>query len=236
MSFRLRFLVILFCLFFEVASCEKPPITPQIPTVPEDKIEIYSSLNQELPPEGGSNQVSFSSSGPWTAQFISSSPNDWCAADPLSGAKETKFINLYAGENDTDATRTAILRISSGNECAEVTISQYYVEHLTIFPNEFIIGPESQSIKVSVTSNVSVGIDVPQSCTWVRYSSDPSSSIYTLIIEENRSSELRTAEIWFYGGKTQLSQKLNIIQNKNEDSNPGIHCDIEIPGFEDNDW
>ena len=235
LSFRLKFLA-LFCMMYGVASCEKQPIAKQMPTETEDEIKVSSSLNQELPPEGGSVQLSFSSSGSWKAQFVSGSPSEWCSANPLSGEKGTQSISIYAGKNETDATRSAILRITSGNRSADITISQYYVELLTISQNEINIGPESQSIKVSVTSNVSVSVDVPQDCTWVRCSSDSSSSLYSFIIEENSSSESRTAEIRFCGGKTQLSQILRIVQNKKEDSNPNLGFDVDAPGFGDAEW
>lgn len=236
MSFRSRFIVILFCMAYGVASCEKSPITHEAPDETVDEIKVNSSLNQELPPEGGSIRISFSSSGTWTAQFVSGSPSGWCSANPLSGAKETQFISIYAGENDTDATRTAILRIASGNGSADINISQYYIEHLTISQNEFNVGPESQSIKVSVTSNVIVSVDVPQDCSWIHCAGDSSSSLYTFMIEENDNSEARIAEICFYGGKTPLSQILRIIQDKQEDSNPGIGFDVDVPGFGDEEW
>lgn len=240
MSSRLKFIVMWLCMLSMMVSCEKPSgDEPGQLTKPEteDEVKVLLSTNLEFAPEGGSLEVSFNASGSWTAQFISSSPDSWCTANPLSGTKDIQIISLSADGNNTNATRTATFRISSGKANADIFISQDYIEHLTLSQTEFTIGPESQTLEVIVASNVDVNVEIPTSCSWAHKTEETSpSSSYKFLIDENSTDSARTAEIRFYGGKTQLSHTVVIIQNNNNSTDPGLGSDINIPGFGNEDW
>lgn len=226
------------CMLSLMVSCEKPSgDEPGQQTKPEteDEVKVLSSTNLEFAPEGGSLEVPFTASGSWTAQFISSSPDSWCIANSLSGTKDIRKISLSADGNNTNATRTATFRISSGKANADIAISQYYIEHLTLSQTVFTIGPESQTIEVIVTSNVDVNVVIPTSCSWAHITEETLSS-YKFLIEENPTDSVRTAEIRFSGGMTQLSQTVIITQDKNNSADPGLGSDIDIPGFGNEDW
>ncbi len=221
-----------------MVSCEKPSISRrnhQIQVETEDQVILLSPACLELSPEGASLQVNILTSDYWEATFVLVDKG-WCSASPLSGAKGYSSISIVADENNTDTTRRATLSISSGKGKVEIAISQYYIERLSISQCKLSIGPESQSVGVTVESNVSVNVDMPQECSWIRLDNGYLPPVYSFLVEGNYSQESRTAVISFHGGKTQLSQTLTIIQNKNDNTNPEFESNIIIPGFDDNDW
>lgn len=241
LSYCREFIVLWLCMLPVVFSCEKSTTDkPGQQTTPkkEGEVRVLSSTNLEFTPEGGTLQISFTSSDSWTAQFVSSSPNSWCTVEPFSGTKDIQSISISADENNTNATRTATLRISSEKAKADVFISQYYIEFLTLSQTEFTVGPESQTIEVFVNSNTVLSVEIPTSCSWIHKTEESSLSTesYKFLINENTTDASRTVAIRFYGGKSQLSQTVVIIQDKKNATDSGLASDIEIPGYENDNW
>ena len=229
MSFKTHLHFLLLFVLVALASCSETHV--------EDSVTILSPSGLEISSEGGSVQISFSASNTWTAQFISSTPDDWCSISQLTGESGTHVIIIEATKNDTDRDRTAILRISVGDIYQDFALSQHYIEYLKLLPEEFMLGPESQTISVLVNCNFEVKVLIPTDCDWIHsLEQDISSPQFSFFVDDNKTENDRITTVSFSGGETGLFQNLLIRQRRKEIIVSGFDTDISIPGYGNNDW
>lgn len=161
----------------------------------------------EIVPEGGIENVRFSSALNWTVEISDS----WLKATPSEGqASSNARFAVSATKNDTYASRTAVVNICSGSVKVPVTIVQE-----PVLPKLDLL-PESKSVSAkggTFVIKVSAEVDYECECdaTWITEISGKAvtDSEHYFTVEPNPSSE-RSTVITFKAEK--FSKIFNVTQ------------------------
>lgn len=188
-----------FILFAGIASlwgCDDP-----VDTTPVGEIQLASTSKDqiELPADGGSANVRFTSALEWHVEFA----EDWLTVSPMEGDAGTARIAVSADANETEDTRTAVVNICSGNQKLPINITQEpFVATFELLDTEKEVSANGGEIKVRVRADV----DYEFHCEadWISDASTkaPRTREHKFIVEPNPSSEERTAVITFCADQT----------------------------------
>ena len=176
--------------------------------------------------EGGSQNVSFTTSGEWTAQVINDRANDWCSIAPVSGAAGIGQLIVKASANDTTDERSASIIIKSGTEQKTIKVTQKQKDALTVTASKFEVAAEGGTVAIEVKANIDFSYAVDgASQSWIKYQTTRAMKSSTLIFDvaEIDSRDKRQGTITISSGELkevvtiyQDGTKPTIVISKNE--------------------
>ena len=170
--------------------------------------------------EGGSQNVTFTSSGEWTAQVLNDRANDWCKLTPASGAAGNGQITVTAAANATTDERSASIILKSGTVQKTIKVTQKQKDALTVTASKFEVAAEGGTVTIEVKANVDFSYAVDgASQSWIKYQTTRAMKTSTLVfdIAENDSRDKRQGTVTISSGA--LKEVVTIYQ---EDAKPTI--------------
>ena len=219
---------ILFPLFVLAAlcagsSCSKPEEeNNDQPSETTDRITLSDATQSSIDfsEVNASKEVSFSSSGSWTAGLVNDRAASWCSVSPASGPAGTGSVKIEVKSNDSSDDRSASVIIKTGKASQLIRVSQKCAESLTLTASSFQIGSQGGEINVEAKSNVSVSYEIDPACaSWVTYGSTKaiSTKTFTFHVAENDAMAKREGTIRITSSS--LTETVKIYQ---EGSTPTI--------------
>ena len=176
--------------------------------------------------EGGSQNISFISSGEWTAQVINDRANDWCTIAPVSGAAGIGQITVKVSSNNTTDERSASIILKTRTEQKTVQVTQKQKDALTVTASKFEVAAEGGTVAIEVKANVDFSYAVDgASQSWIKYQTTRAMKTSTLIFDvaEIDSRDKRQGTITISSGELkevvtiyQDGTKPTIVISKNE--------------------
>ncbi|MBR3793960.1 MAG: hypothetical protein IKK27_08540 [Alistipes sp.] len=170
--------------------------------------------------EGGSQNVTFTSSGEWTAQVLNDRANDWCKLTPASGAAGNGQITVTAAANATTDERSASIILKSGTVQKTIKVTQKQKDALTVTASKFEVAFEGGTVAIEVKANIDFSYAVDgASQSWIKYQTTRAMKTSTLVfdIAENDSRDKRQGTVTISSGA--LKEVVTIYQ---EDAKPTI--------------
>lgn len=175
-----------------VCGCTEPdgPIA-------EIALSSTSKDNIELPSDGGSGNVRFTSALEWYVELS----DEWLTVSPMNGEAGTARIALNADANETSETRTAVFNICSGDKKIPITVTQEsFIPTFELLETE----KEVSSLGGEITVRVKADVDYEFECDadWIKDASTkaPRTREHKFIVDPNPLSEERSAVITFCSG------------------------------------
>ena len=163
--------------------------------------------------EGGSQNVTFTSSGNWTAQVLNDRANDWCKLTPASGAAGNGQITVTAAANATTDERSASIILKSGTVQKTIKVTQKQKDALTVTASKFEVAAEGGPVAIEVKANVDFSYAVDgASQSWIKYQTTRAMKTSTLVfdIAENDSRDKRQGTVTISSGA--LKEVVTIYQ------------------------
>ena len=163
--------------------------------------------------EGGSQNVTFTSSGEWTAQVLNDRANDWCKLTPASGAAGNGQITVTAAANATTDERSASIILKSGTVQKTIKVTQKQKDALTVTASKFEVAAEGGTVAIEVKANVDFSYSVDgASQSWIKYQTTRAMKTSTLVfdIAENDSRDKRQGTVTISSGA--LKEVVTIYQ------------------------
>ena len=166
---------------------------------PVTELALASSSKDilELPSDGGSGSVRFTSSQEWYVELS----EGWLSVSPMEGAAGNGRITVRAEANEAPDTRTAVLNICSGDKKLPITITQEsFVPTFELLDTEKEMSCLGGELKVRVRADVDY--EYHFEADWIQdpESKAPRTREHKFVIEPNDLSEERTAVITFCSG------------------------------------
>ena len=206
--------------------------------------------------DGGSNEITFTSSVAWTAEVVNTRADAWCSINPTSGPAGTANITVTTKENDTPDDRTASIIIKAGTVSKTINVSQKQKDALTVTSSKFEVGAEGGEITIEVKANIDFEYAIDETAKeWITYQTTRAMKTSTLVfkVAKNNEVEKREGKIAIKSGDFnevvtiyQAGEKPSIVITENEyvvssDSNTiavevtsNVDVTVEIPA--DVDW
>ena len=163
--------------------------------------------------EGGSQNVTFTSSGEWTAQVLNDRANDWCKLTPASGAAGNGQITVTAAANATTDERSASIILKSGTVQKTIKVTQKQKDALTVTASKFEVAAEGGTVAIEVKANIDFSYAVDgASQSWIKYQTTRAMKTSTLVfdIAENDSRDKRQGTVTISSGA--LKEVVTIYQ------------------------
>lgn len=181
-----------------VVSCKKE-------TPVEDAVTLNSAADVTVPVEGDVVTIKFNSSVAWTAK----SDQAWLTLTPASGEAGDASIKASALKNDTFDARTAEVTITAGTKTAKVKVTQGQTDAVQVKTTDFEVAAEGGEVKVPVSANVEVKVEIPEAIDWV--STSPfvkglTDSEVVLYVDASYEVEVREATVKVGGTAVKISQ------------------------------
>lgn len=191
--------IVLIAILSVFSACT--PITGGEEDGPVGQIELASSSkdNIQLPSDGGSGSLRFTSSLNWTIECS----EGWVKINPIEGEAGMARVTISADANDTPQTRTAVVNICSGVTKFPITVSQdSFIPTFELLDTEKEVSSRGGEIIVRVRADV----DYEFHCEadWISDASTraPRTREHKFVVEPNTSAEERTAMITFCADQT----------------------------------
>lgn len=162
---------------------------------------------------GGSNEITFTSSAAWTAEVINSRADAWCTVNPTSGAAGDAKINVTTTANDTPDDRSASIVIKAGTVSKTITVNQKQKDALTVTASKFEVEAEGGEVAIEVKANIDFEYSIEESAKdWVEYKTTRALKTSNLVFEvkENDDTDKREAKITIKSGE--FSEVVTIYQ------------------------
>ena len=163
--------------------------------------------------DGGSSEITFTSSAAWTAEVINTRADAWCSVNPTSGAAGDAKITITTTANDTPDDRSASIVIKAGTTSKTITVSQKQKDALTVTASKFEVGAEGGEVSIEVKANIDFEYAIEESAKdWVEYKTTRALKSSNLVfdIKENELEEKREARITIKSGE--FSEDITIYQ------------------------
>lgn len=163
--------------------------------------------------EGGSQNVTFTSSGEWTAQVLNDRANDWCKLTPASGAAGNGQITVTVAANATTDERSASIILKSGTVQKTIKVTQKQKDALTVTASKFEVAFEGGTVAIEVKANIDFSYVVDgASQSWIKYQTTRAMKTSTLVfdIAENDSRDKRQGTVTISSGA--LKEVVTIYQ------------------------
>ena len=163
--------------------------------------------------DGGSSEITFTTSAAWTAEVINTRADAWCSVNPTSGAAGDAKITVTTTANDTPDDRSASIVIKAGTASKTITVSQKQKDALTVTASKFEIGAEGGEVSIEVKANIDFEYAIEESAKdWVEYKTTRALKSSNLVfdIKENELEEKREARITIKSGE--FSEDITIYQ------------------------
>ena len=168
-------------------------------TQPTGEIQMASSSKDvlEIKPEGGKENVRFSSALEWHIEFS----DEWLTVDPMEGGPGTAKITIDAEANELSEDRQAIVYICTGSLEYPITVNQKaFVPTFELLDTEEEISCLGGEVVVRVHTDVDY--DFECDADWVTCTSTKAPRTRKLVfaVEPNTLPESRKAVITFCSG------------------------------------
>ncbi len=179
-------------------SCQSAPM-----------LSIDGKPEIELTPNENEGAITFTANQDWNVSVSDS----WVHVDKMNGSASNSPITLRVtcDPNPTYDDRVCTVTIISGDLSQTVSIVQPAKLGLLVEGNsDFSLDPEAQSLEIEVKANVDYSVSI--SADWIKLvkSKALTSNNLSFTIEENPTSEERSATISISGGG--LSQEITVKQ------------------------
>ncbi len=164
----------------------------------------FAEGSNNVPYTGGEVKVIVVSNNAWTLEGTS----DFATPSATQGTDGDEVV-FTVKANDTDAERTAKFQFKNGEKVVDFVINQaIYVETIELAKAEAKLSHNvNNKYQVAVKTNVSnrdLTAEIPAEATWVKFKGalPGTDSVNAILdIQENRTTETRTAAITFKGPK-----------------------------------
>ena len=177
------------------------PVTGGEEDGPVGLIELASSSkdNIQLPSDGGSGSLRFTSSLNWTIECS----EGWVKINPMEGEAGMARVTISADANDTPQTRTAVLNICSGVTKFPITVSQdSFIPTFELLDTEKEVSSRGGEIIVRVRADVDYEFHCEADWIGGPSTKAPRTREHKFVVEPNTSAEERTAMITFCADQT----------------------------------
>jgi hypothetical protein len=185
------------------SGSDDPDPTPT-PVTPSETLEVNtSSASPTFSTEGGSTQITITTSSSWTADVTSTRAVDWCTVSPTSGAAGTATLTIATQPNTTYDERNATITIKSGTLTKTYSIAQKQKDAILVTSDKVEVTAEGGETTIEVKSNVSYIYEVEESAqSWIKHSTTRALTSHQegFTISANESSQKREGKITFTGG------------------------------------
>ena len=174
---------------------QAPPKQPEI---------TLNATAADFSTDGGSDEITFTSSAAWTAEVINSRADAWCSINPTSGEAGNAKITVTTTANDTPDDRTASIIIKAGSASKTINISQKQKDALTVTASKFEVGAEGGEVTIEVKANIDFEYAIEESAKeWITYQTTRAIKTSTLVfkVAENESEEKRECKIVIKSGE-----------------------------------
>ena len=181
--------------------------TPKQPEI------TLSATASNFTTDGGSSEITFTSSAAWTAEVINTRADAWCSVNPTSGAAGDAKITITTTANDTPDDRSASIVIKAGTTSKTITVSQKQKDALTVTASKFEVGAEGGEVSIEVKANIDFEYVIEESAKdWVEYKTTRAMKTSNLVFEvkDNEDFEKREAKITIKSGE--FSEVITIYQ------------------------
>ena len=182
----------------------------ETPKQPEITLDVTAS---NFTTDGGSSEITFTSSAAWTAEVINTRADAWCSVNPTSGAAGDAKITVTTTANDTPDDRSASIVIKAGTASKTITVSQKQKDALTVTASKFEVGAEGSEVSIEVKANIDFEYAIEESAKgWVEYKTTRALKTSNLVfdVKENDDTEKREAKITIKSGE--FSEDITIYQ------------------------
>ena len=173
-----------------------------------------NATNVDFTTEGGTDEITFTSSTAWTAEVVNSRADAWCSINPTSGPAGAANITVTTKENDTPDDRTASIIIKAGTASKTITVSQKQKDAITITSSKFEVDAEGGEVQIDIKANVEFEYSIEESAKeWVSYRATRALKSTSLVfdIAKNEEFEKREAKIHITNGH--LEEIISIYQS-----------------------
>ena len=178
------------------------------------KVDVaLSTSTLNIAAEGESVEVTLTSNGDWT---IDACP-EWLTVNPTSG-NGNATLTLTAPLNDTEATRSGEMHVSTKDNAATLTVTQEAVEKDYIIVSPELIESEAEGGTFTLTVSSNCDWRANTSADWV--SCEPAGgngneTVTVTLLPIEGDIELREANIVFSGAGSEL-HPVRVIQHAGE--------------------
>ena len=173
-----------------------------------------NATNADFTTEGGTDEITFTSSTAWTAEVVNSRADAWCSINPTSGPAGAANITVTTKENDTPDDRTASIIIKADTASKTITVSQKQKDAITITSSKFEVDAEGGEVQIDIKANVEFEYSIEESAKeWVSYRATRALKSTSLVfdIAKNEEFEKREAKIHITNGH--LEEIISIYQS-----------------------
>lgn len=193
-----RIALVLTAILAIFTACTDPAQTEDGPA---GQIELASSSKDriELPSDGGTTNLRFSSSLNWTIECS----EGWVKITPTEGEAGMARVSIGADANETPETRTAVVNICAGVTKFPVTVTQdSFIPTFELLDTEKEVTCLGGEIAVRVRADVNYEFHCE--ADWISDASTkaPRTREHKFVVEPNTSAEERTAMITFCADQT----------------------------------
>lgn len=164
--------------------------------------------------KGGSTQLKFVATKPWSISLINSRSDSWLSVYPTSGGAGNVVITIATEVNDTYDDRSATITIMAGNYRKEIVVTQKKKDAIILTALKMEVDASGSTLKIDFKANVDYSCDIDPVCeSWIHRSpasrglSDHSE---TFAIDTNNDLECREGAIYFTFGD--IREKVSIYQ------------------------
>ena len=207
----MTFVAIVACSKIDEESNDNDQPTPE---KPKAEIQLDTSTSHFMS-EGGTDEISFTSTEAWTAEIINSRADMWCSINPTSGAAGNATITVTTEPDN----RSASIVIKAGSASKTATVSQKQKDALTVTASTFEVESKGGEVKIEVKANINFDYAIEESAKeWVKYVDTRAleTSSLTFSIAENDDTTKREAKI--YITSDELNEEITIYQEGSEPS------------------
>ena len=186
------------------------------PKQPEITLNATSA---DFSTNGGSDEITFTSSVAWTAEVVNSRADAWCSINPTSGEAGDAKITVTTKANDTPDDRTASIIIKAGSASKTINVSQKQKDALTVTSSKFEVGAEGGEVKIEIKANINFEYEINESAKdWIKYEGTRAMKTSTLAfkVAENDDTKKREGKIAIKSGE--LNEVVTIYQVGSEPS------------------
>lgn len=195
-----------------LAGCSKE-INNKIPSGNSESEIRIDSPSYVFDSQGGSTEITFSSSEDWTAEILNTRADSWCTINPNSGPAGRASITITATDNDTPDDRNASIVLKAGISSQIINISQKQKDALTVTSSRFEVSSYGGEVTIEVNSNIDFEYSIEESAQeWINEIPSRATRTSTLKFQvaENEDKEKREGKISIISGD--LNEIITIFQ------------------------
>ncbi len=168
-----------------------------------------SPPENHIDPDAGTIEVMVFSNTTWNTEILSNPGNMITNITP-----NISSLEITVAANSSAETRTAGIKISGGNPAISDTITVYQsAAYILLNPKEKVLPDAGGTFEVGVTKYFVTGFNVVENQPWVSISVGTNSDTFTVSVDANNSSNVRTAEVTVTStDNTAIKDMLSIFQ------------------------